>query len=64
MTVLQFKPRNGYNPAPVAAKRPLDPTLFVRAWLCVAIGLYISPFIRWLEILSERDVSDEGQGNR
>jgi hypothetical protein len=60
MTVIQFRPRQqAQAQAQPRRTSSSDPTLYMRAWLCVAIGLYISPWIRWLEILSE-PVHDDG----
>jgi hypothetical protein len=42
----------------------LTPSRFAKAWLCIAIGLYISPWISWLEILSEHDIGSSGGESR
>ena len=62
MTVLQFKPRQQAS-APPNHEPTYTPSQFAKAWLCVAIGLYISPWIQWLDILSE-DVQSNGAGRR
>jgi hypothetical protein len=52
MTVLQFKPRQQASES-FPHQPTYTPSQFGKAWLCVAIGLYISPWIQWLDILSE-----------
>ena len=59
MTVLQFKPRQQVS-APTKQQPVYTPSQFAKAWLCVAIGFYISPWIQWLDILSEDVQSSEG----
>lgn len=62
MTVLQFKPRQQVQAVP--QHEPMyTPSQFAKAWLCVAIGFYISPWIQWLNILSE-DVQSGQRGHR
>ena len=52
MTVLQFKPRQTAS-VPSKPDPIYTPAQYAKAWMCVAIGLYISPWIQWLNILSE-----------
>jgi hypothetical protein len=52
MTVLQFKPRQKAS-EPSKSDPIYTPSQYAKAWMCVAIGLYISPWIQWLNILSE-----------
>ncbi|GEM_PF-4848726 len=60
MTVLQFRPR---TPEPVSSQATAkSPAYLIKAWLCIVIGLSISPWIHWLEILSERDEEPSRQG--
>jgi hypothetical protein len=58
MTVLQFKPRQQAQATP-KHEPTYTPSQFAKAWLCVAIGLYISPWIQLLDVLSE-DVQSNG----
>ena len=62
MTVLQFKPRQKAQ-ATSSHEPTYTPSQFAKAWMCVAIGLYISPWIHWLNLLSE-DVQSNGDGHR
>ena len=62
MTVLQFRPRQ--KAQATSNREPIyTPSQFAKAWICVAIGLYISPWIHWLDILSE-DVQSNGGDRR
>lgn len=62
MTVLQFKPRHQVS-APPQPEPTYTPSQFAKAWLCVAIGFYIAPWIQWLDMLSE-DVQSGEHGRR
>lgn len=52
MTVLQFKPRQQAS-ASFHHQPTYTPSQFAKAWFCVGIGLYISPWIQLLDLLSE-----------